>query len=123
MTDILNEYSSALAVIDPVMGDNGKLYATFDESYPKLMLELCKNADIIISAVGKANMVDKSFVKNSKTCVFNIGFDFTPEGKMVGDCFNTAGRNVTPVPGGVGLLTRVALLKNVVKAYKVQNDY
>lgn len=47
MKDILSEYSDALAVIDPVMGDNGRLYATFDENYPKLMLELCKHADII----------------------------------------------------------------------------
>ncbi|MBE5818313.1 MAG: pyridoxamine kinase [Clostridiales bacterium] len=54
MKDILNEYNSALAVIDPVMGDNGKLYATFDESYPALMLELCKQADIITPNITEA---------------------------------------------------------------------
>lgn len=54
--------------------------------------------------------------------VIDVGINFNEEGKMVGDCFNTKNRNVTPVPGGVGLLTRVALLKNVIKAYKVQNN-
>ena len=54
MKDILNEYRNVLAVIDPVMGDNGKLYATFDENYPKLMLELCKKADVITPNITEA---------------------------------------------------------------------
>ena len=38
------------------------------------------------------------------------------QGKLVGDCINTEGRQVTPVPGGVGLLTRCALMENMAKA-------
>ena len=42
---------------------------------------------------------------------------FDENGKLVGDCYNTKGRkDITPVPGGVGLLTRLALLENTVRA-------
>lgn len=70
-------------------------------------------ADLIVCAVGKAKFLNCYSIH---VPVIDVGINFDENGKMVGDCFNTEGREVTPVPGGVGLLTRLALLENVVKA-------
>ena len=75
-------------------------------------------ADLVICAVGKEKFLDCTFLRN--TPIIDVGINFNSEGKMCGDCFGkTEGcTNISPVPGGVGLLTRVALLENVVKAYE-----
>ena len=72
-----------------------------------------QQADLIITAVGKANFLNCYSIY---VPVIDVGINFNEEGKMVGDCFNTKDREVTPVPGGVGLLTRCALLDNVISA-------
>lgn len=69
------------------------------------------HCDLLVSAVGKANFVNCYPIY---VPVIDVGINFDENGKMVGDCFNTEGRDVTPVPGGVGLLTRCALLDNVI---------
>lgn len=85
----------------------------------------CRNADILISAVGKANIIDKTFIKNTKTAVINVGFDFV-NGKMVGDIdidsVSEVTKLVTPIIGGTGLLTRLALMQNTFKAYLMQEN-
>lgn len=71
-----------------------------------------QNADLIVSAVGKANFL-------IHVPVIDVGINFIEVNgkmKMVGDCYNIENREVTPVPGGVGLLTRCALLENTWKA-------
>lgn len=73
-------------------------------------------ADLIVSAVGKPKFLNCYSIH---VPVIDVGINFidTPEGKrLVGDAFNCEDRMVTPVPGGVGLLTRCALLDNVVEA-------
>lgn len=69
------------------------------------------NADLIVSAVGKAKFLNCYPIH---VPVIDVGINFDENGKLVGDCFNTEARDVTPVPGGVGLLTRCALLDNVI---------
>ena len=71
------------------------------------------NAHLVIVAVGKEEFFDCGWVDCP---VIDVGINFDASGKLVGDCFNTEGKDVTPVPGGVGLLTRVALLDNVIIA-------
>ena len=75
-------------------------------------------ADLIICAVGKANFLDCKDL--TKCIIVDVGINFDENGKLVGDCYN-CGDNVTPVPGGVGLLTRLALLRNTYNAYLNQN--
>ena len=75
------------------------------------------NADLIVSAVGKAGFLNCYPIH---VPVIDVGINFDENGKLVGDCFNTEGRDVTPVPGGVGLLTRVALLENTVLAAQMR---
>ena len=67
--------------------------------------------DLLVSAVGKAGFVNCYPLHMP---IIDVGINFNEQGKLVGDCINTEGRDVTPVPGGVGLLTRCALLDNVI---------
>lgn len=78
-----------------------------------------KNADVIVSAVGRKNFLDCSCIDDD-TIVIDVGININDEGKLVGDCCNIDGKNVTPVPGGVGLLTRLALMKNTIDAAEMQ---
>lgn len=68
----------------------------------------------------------KQYVKDKKedikdrvrtAIVIDVGINIDENGKLCGDCEKGIGSNVTPVPGGVGLLTRVALLENIIELY------
>ena len=71
-------------------------------------------ADLIVCAVGKAKFLNCYPIHDK--IIVDVGINFDENGKLVGDCFNTEGRMVTPVPGGVGLLTRCALMENTIRA-------
>ena len=76
-------------------------------------------ADVLIAAAGRARMVTAEMVKPGAV-VIDVGINTLPDGRIVGDVDGAAVREVagvlTPVPGGVGLLTRVVLLKQCVQA-------
>ncbi len=76
------------------------------------------DCDLLVTAVGKAGFVNCYPLHMP---IIDVGINFDENGKLVGDCFNTEGRDVTPVPGGVGLLTRCALLENVIRAKEMRN--
>lgn len=78
----------------------------------KNLMNYVYDADLIICAVGKEKFLDCKFLNN--TPIIDVGINFDKNGKLCGDC--VGGANTSPVPGGVGLLTRVALLENVVEA-------
>ena len=71
-----------------------------------------RNADLIVCAVGKPRFLN---CYSLHMPIIDVGINFDENGRMVGDCFNTANRDVSPVPGGVGLLTRCQLLENVLR--------
>lgn len=76
------------------------------------------HTDLIVSAVGKPKFLNCYSIH---VPVIDVGINFINSDsennpQLVGDCFNTEDRLVTPVPGGVGLLTRCALLDNVAEA-------
>ena len=91
---------------------------TLCHSYTKNEEQFIRSADLIVSAVGKANFLNCYSIY---VPVVDVGINFV-DGKMVGDCYNTEDRDVTPVPGGVGLLTRCALLENVWQAARERNE-
>lgn len=73
-------------------------------------------ADMVVCAVGRYGVFRASDV-NPRSVIIDVGINFDENGKLVGDVIDDLGEgNVTPVPGGVGLLTRCMLLENVVKA-------
>lgn len=83
------------------------------------LVELCRNADIVVVAVGKAEWFYPSYCKNPDAIIIDVGINFK-DGKMVGDVKKDDKvfcKYVTPVPGGVGLLTRIALLDNVYRCH------
>lgn len=71
--------------------------------------------DIVITGVGKPNLVDLN--KTIASVVIDAGISRNKDGKLCGDCFNFAdtgrGMRVTTVPGGVGLMTRAMLMKHM----------
>lgn len=79
------------------------------------------NADVVISAVGKAKFLDSSYFTNTEL-VIDVGINRDENGKLCGDVdyeeVTTTLENtyVTPVPGGVGRLTVLALIENTIKA-------
>lgn len=87
--------------------------------------EKMKAADILVVAVGKAGFINE---KNAARCVkigatvIDVGINRNKEGKLVGDCDTEAVSKyagaITPVPGGVGLMTRTTLMWNVLAAYQ-----
>ena len=74
--------------------------------------------DLIVTAVGKPAFLNCYPIH---VPVIDVGINFDQDGKLCGDCFNTENRDVTPVPGGVGLLTRCALLDNVIRAKEMRS--
>ena len=80
----------------------------------------CKKADVIFLALGKANFLTKNDV-NENTIIVDIGINYDENGKLCGDaskeCYDIV-KAYSPVPGGVGVLTNVCLMENVLKAAK-----
>jgi methylenetetrahydrofolate dehydrogenase (NADP+)/methenyltetrahydrofolate cyclohydrolase len=84
---------------------------------------VCRRADILVAAIGKARMITKDFIKNDAT-VMDVGINVEGD-KLFGDVDTEPAKEVagaiTPVPGGVGTVTTRVLLKHVVKGAKLQN--
>lgn len=80
---------------------------------------LCRQADILIAAVGRPEMVKGDWIKPG-AIVIDVGINRMPDGTLRGDvAFEEAlpvARAITPVPGGVGPMTIACLLQNTVKA-------
>lgn len=73
------------------------------------------NADLIVVAAGKAGVVDSSYHLKESAVIMDVGINFNAEGKLIGDC--EPGLDVafqSPVPGGCGLLTRLAVIENLI---------
>ena len=86
--------------------------------------EIASKADILISAIGKANFVTEDMVKENAV-VIDVGINRLDNGKITGDVdfenVKEKASYITPVPGGVGPMTIAMLMNNVIKATKRQN--
>lgn len=102
-----------------LLGENGTV--TTCHSRTKDLKAECLQADILVVAIGRAKMIDGSFVKDGAV-VIDVGMNRDENGKLCGDvdydsCFEKASY-ITPVPGGVGPMTIAMLLSNCVKSAK-----
>jgi len=83
------------------------------------MPAVCRNAEILIVAAGKAKVVGKEFFAPGQV-VIDVGINFDENGKMCGDVDFAAAESmveaITPVPGGVGTVTTSVLVGNVIAA-------
>ena len=88
-------------------------------------LSFVENADLIICATGHINTLTEYDYYYSENCIlFDVGINFNEDGKLIGDCEPGIADVAfqSPVPGGVGLLTRLQLLENIIKLYEVRNN-
>lgn len=80
-----------------------------------------KDADIVIAAIGKRNVIKPEMIKTGAV-VIDVGMNRNEQGKLCGDIdFEEVSKKasyITPVPGGVGPMTIAMLMNNVVKAYE-----
>ena len=92
---------------------------TVCHSKTKNLAEVCAQADILVAAIGRANMINAGYVKEGAV-VIDVGINRDGNGKMVGDVdFESVypkASYITPVPGGVGPMTRAMLLANTLRA-------
>ncbi|MEG0768688.1 MAG: bifunctional methylenetetrahydrofolate dehydrogenase/methenyltetrahydrofolate cyclohydrolase FolD [Ruthenibacterium sp.] len=96
---------------------------TICHSRTQNLKELCAEADILVAAIGKAKFVAADMVKEG-AIVIDVGINRGADGKLCGDVdFDAVSKKasyLTPVPGGVGLMTRAMLMQNTLKAAKQQ---
>jgi methylenetetrahydrofolate dehydrogenase (NADP+)/methenyltetrahydrofolate cyclohydrolase len=93
---------------------------TICHSKTKDIIKICREADILVSAMGKPRFITEDFVKEGAV-VIDVGFSVL-DGKMVGDVDYDAVLHkvsfITPVPGGVGSMTPIMLIKNTCEVLK-----
>lgn len=87
--------------------------------------ELLASSEIIVSAAGRAGLVDLYKCTNAEVVV-DVGVNRNAEGKLCGDCFNFSdyylpNLKVTPVPGGIGLMTRAMLMSHMIDKGAVES--
>ena len=89
------------------------------------LAEITKSADILVAAVGKAKFVTADMVKEGAV-VIDVGMNRDEDGKRCGDvdfeAVKDKASHITPVPGGVGLMTVAMLMQNTVTAAEIQNS-
>ena len=97
---------------------------TITHSKTKNLPDVCKNADIIVSAIGKAEFVTKDYIKPN-AIIIDVGINRTDNGLKGDVCYEDAtnlAQYVTPVPGGVGPMTIAMLLENTYEAFLKQHS-
>ena len=104
---------------------NANATVTVCHSKTKNLKELCSQADILISAVGKANFVTAEMVKDGAV-VIDVGINRDENGKLCGDVDFEGVKDktsyITPVPGGVGPMTITMLMYNTYVRFKANKE-
>ena len=104
---------------------NKQATVTVCNSKTKNMKDICRTADILISAAGHTNVVTADMVKPGAV-VIDVGMNRDENGKLCGDVaydeVSEVAGYITPVPGGVGPMTIAMLMKNTLRAAMLQND-
>lgn len=106
-----------------LLGASGTV--TVCHSRTQNLADITRGADILVAAVGKAKFVTADMVKEGAV-VIDVGMNRDEDGKRCGDVDFEAVKDkvshITPVPGGVGLMTVAMLMQNTVTAAKIQNN-
>ncbi|MBQ7008621.1 MAG: bifunctional methylenetetrahydrofolate dehydrogenase/methenyltetrahydrofolate cyclohydrolase FolD [Ruminococcus sp.] len=96
---------------------------TICHSKTQNLAEICRQADILVVAIGRANFVTGDMIKEGAV-VIDVGMNRLENGKLCGDVdFESAEKKagyITPVPGGVGPMTIATLMRNTLTAAKQQ---
>lgn len=96
---------------------------TIAHSKTQNLPQLCKQADILIAAVGIEHLVKADWVK-PQAVVIDVGINRNSQGKLVGDVdtegVKAVASAITPVPGGVGPMTVTCLMQNTLNCFKAR---
>lgn len=100
---------------------NANATVTICHSHTKDLAAVCKQADVLIAAIGRPKMITKEYVKDG-AYVIDVGVNRLDDGTLCGDVdfddvFDTAYK-ITPVPKGVGPMTICMLLRNTLTSYE-----
>lgn len=102
---------------------NENCTVTITHSKTQNLPEVCRNADILVAAIGKAEFITKDYIKPN-AIVIDVGINRTADGLKGDVCFTDASQiasYITPVPGGVGPMTIAMLLENTYEAFLKQH--
>ena len=126
---VLGSSRNVGAAIAQILMQKEEVTVTVCNSKTKNLKNITKNADIIISAVGKPNLVTQDMVKDG-VIIIDVGISRVEDStrksgyKIVGDVDFDGVKNkskaITPVPGGVGPMTIACLLKNTLACFKAR---
>ena len=112
---------------------NKNATVTICHSKTEHLKDFTRMADILIVAIGKSKFITSDYLSERCTCIIDVGINRDENNKLTGDCdfddivhywevLNKHGdettRFITPVPGGVGPLTVISLMKNTVESFK-----
>lgn len=98
---------------------------TFCHSKTPNLAKICREADILVSAVGRVGLITADMVKEG-AAVIDVAMNRDESGKLCGDVEPAAAEKaayLTPVPGGVGPMTRAVLMKNTLLAAKRRQKF
>ena len=99
---------------------------TICHSRTKDLAMVTRRADIVVVAIGKAEFLTADMIKDGAV-VIDVGMNKNADGKLVGDVkfseVESKAYAITPVPGGVGLMTRAILMENTIKATEKRADF
>lgn len=103
---------------------NNDATVTVCHSKTENLKEITNFADILISAVGKPNFINSTFIKNN-VCIIDVGINRAKNNKLTGDVdFEDVFEKcnfITPVPKGVGPMTIAMLLQNTLDLFRIQH--
>lgn len=107
-----------------LLARNATISVAHSHTDPRELARICQSADILVAACGSAKMIKGPWLRPGAT-VIDVGMDRDENGKLCGDVdFASAelvAGAITPVPGGVGPMTRAMLMSNVVMAARLQH--
>lgn len=107
-----------------LLAQNATISVAHSHTDPRELARICQSADILVAACGIPKMIKGPWIKPG-AAVIDVGMDRDEDGKLCGDVdFDSAelvAGAITPVPGGVGPMTRAMLMSNVVVAAKMQH--
>lgn len=104
---------------------NSDATVTICNSHTSNLKDICKNADVLVCAIGKPKFFTEEYIKDG-AIVIDVGMNRDGNGKLCGDVdFDSVSKlngAITPVPGGVGQMTVAMLMDNCITAYCLQHN-